>query len=220
MRRSVALLVVPLVMAACASPQTDDIESAPVVVEGWLASVEANEFEAATERTYAPTMAIVIALENDLTTEETAAFLTQGIPASVSTAYWSSFRDGFGAFAGYPISALAVGESEEIFSEGVQYAAVGVTDAADGDGTIFTRDERARQVDLVATLAPGFVDALLRTYEALPTTPEGDVVRAAYEDAVVPAMWAAISSGRYGDDFTRRALALIGSVTTETLPTP
>jgi hypothetical protein len=75
-------------------------------------------------------------------------------------------------------------------------------------------------VDLVATLAPGFVDPLARTYDELPGGADGDVVRAAYEETVVPAMWAAISSGQYDDEFTRRALALIDSVTTETPPVP
>jgi hypothetical protein len=165
-------------------------------------------------------MAIVIAVENDLTTAETAGFLTEGIPASVAAAYWSSFEDGFAAFAGYPLAALAVGSSEEIFSEGVQFAAVSVTDPGDGDGTIFTRAARDRQVDLVATLAPGFVDPLLRAYDELPGGTDGDVVRTAYEETVVPAMWAAISSGQYDDEFTRRALALIDSVTNETPPVP
>jgi hypothetical protein len=222
-RSSRALLVViafALALAACSSSESAVVDAAPVVVEEWLAAVDASDFEAATGRTYAPAMAIVIAVENDLTTAETAGFLTEGIPASVAAAYWSSFEDGFAAFAGYPLAALAVGSSEEIFSEGVQFAAVSVTDPGDGDGTIFTRAARDRQVDLVATLAPGFVDPLLRAYDELPGGTDGDVVRTAYEETVVPAMWAAISSGQYDDEFTRRALALIDSVTNETPPVP
>ena len=207
-----------LMAAACSSPSSDVIEPPPAVVEAWLGSIEGNDFTAATDRTFEPAMAIVIALENDLSTEETAAFLTDGVPSSVSAAYWSSFQAGFDDFAGYPLSDLGVGSSEEIFSEGVQFSAVVVQDPADGDGMIFTRDATARQVDLVATLAPGFVDPLFVTYHELPAGEDGDVVRAAYEETVVPAMWAAISSGQYDDDFTRRALALIDSVTTETLP--
>lgn len=216
------MLVVALavVVAACSSTDSAVIDTAPVVVEEWLVSVDARDFEAATAKTYEPALAIVIALENDLTTAETAAFLTEGIPASVSAAYWTSFQDGFDSFAGYPLSDLDVGGSEAIFTEGVQFAAVAVTDPANGDGTIFTRDDRDRQVDLVATLAPGFVDPLIRTYSELPSGTDGDVVRSAYEEIVVPAMWAAISSGQYDDEFTRRALALIGSVTTVTSPTP
>ena len=207
-------------LTACSTSDSSVIDTAPVVVEDWLVSVDGSEFEAATARTYEPSMAIVIAVENDLTVAETAALLSDGIPASVSAAYWTSFQDGFDAFAGYPLSDLSVGGAEEIFTEGVQFAAVGVTDPGDSDGTIFTRDDRDRQVDLVATLAPGFVDPLIRTYETLPDGADGDVVRTAYEDTVVPAMWAAISSGQYDEDFNRRALALIGSVTTETSPTP
>ena len=196
------------------------IDAPPVVVEQWLASIDASEFEAATDRTYEPALAIVISVENDLTTAETAGFLTGGIPPSVSAAYWSSFQDGFDAFAGYPLSAWGVGASEEIFAEGVQFSAVAVADPANGDGMVFTRGDPTRQVDLVATLAPGFVDPLLVAYLDLPSGDDGDVLRVAYEETVVPAMWAAITSGRYDDDFTRRALALINEVTTETLPAP
>ncbi len=190
------------------------------MVGDWLASVDGSEFETATDKTFQPALAIVIAVENDLSTGQTAAFLTDGIPASVSAAYWSSFQEGFGAFAGYPLSALDVGGSEEIFTEGVRFAAVVVTDPEDGDGIIFTRDDPARQIDLVATLASGFVDPLRRTYDLLPGDEDGDIVRGAYRDTVVPAMWAAISSGQYDDDFTRRALALIDAVAMPSLPSP
>ncbi len=196
------------------------IDSPPVVVGDWLVSVGGSEFETATEKTFQPALAIVIAVENDLSTRQTAAFLTEGIPASVSAAYWSSFQEGFGAFAGYPLSALDVGGSEEIFTEGVRFAAVVVTDPEDGGGIIFTRDDPARQIDLVATLASGFVDPLRRTYDLLPGNEEGDIVRVAYRDTVVPAMWAAISSGQYDDDFTRQALALIDAVAMPSLPSP
>lgn len=216
------MLIVPfaLVVAAGCSSGGSATDSAPIVVGDWLVSVDANEFETATENTFEPALAIVIAVENDLSTGQTAAYLTDGIPTSVSAAYWSSFQDGFGAFAGYPLSALDVGASEEIFTEGVLFSAVVVTDPADGDGIIFTRGDPARQIDLVATLAPGFVDVLRRTYDLLPGDEEGEIVRVAYRDTVVPAMWAAISSGRYDDDFTRRALALIDAVVTPSSPSP
>lgn len=223
MRSSRTLLVaVPIAVAivACSSAESRVIEPAPVVVEDWLASVDGSEFAAATDRTYEPAMAVVIAVENGLTAADTAAFLTEGIPGSVSAAYWSSFQEGFGAFAGYPLAELDVGTADEIFSEGVQFSAVAVTDPEAGRGMVFTRDALGRRVDLVATLAPGFVDPLLRTYEALPAGADGDLVRTAYEETVVPAMWAAISSGQYDDEFTRRALALIDMVTTETAPAP
>lgn len=216
------LLIVALAAAAAAGCSSGGsvIDSPPVVVGDWLVSVDGSEFETATQKTFEPALAIVIAVENDLSTGQTAAFLTDGIPASVSAEYWSSFREGFGAFAGYPLSALEVGGSEEIFAEGVRFAAVVVSDPEDDDGIIFTRDDPARQIDLVATLAPGFVDPLRRTYDVLPGDEDGEVVRVAYRDTVVPAMWAAISSGQYDDDFIRRALALIDAVALPTLPSP
>ncbi len=218
--RSLLIVHIAAVFAAGCSPGGSVIESPPVVVGDWLVSVGSSEFETATEKTFEPALAIVIAVENDLSTGQTATFLTEGIPASVSAAYWSSFQEGFGAFAGYPLSALDVGGSEEIFTEGVRFAAVEVTDPEDGGGIIFTRDDPARQIDLVATLASGFVDPLRRTYDLLPGNEEGDIVRVAYRDTVVPAMWAAISSGQYDDDFTRQALALIDAVAMPSLPSP
>ena len=223
MRWSPMLLVVmvAIVLAAgCSSPSANLVEPPPVVVEEWLGSIDDRDFDGATDRTFGPAMAIVIAVENDLSTAETAEFLANGIPASVTTAYWASFQAGFDSFAGYPLSKLGVGASEAIFTEGVQFSAVQVTDPGDGDGMIFTRDETVRQIDLVATLAPGFVDPLLVAYQSLPNGADGDLVRSAYEETVVPAMWAAISSGQYDDAFTRKALALIEKVTTTTLPSP
>jgi hypothetical protein len=206
--------------AACSSPSDDVIQPAEVVVEEWLASIDGSDFTTATDYTFEPSMALVIAIENHLTPEDTAALLGDGIPASVSASYWSTFRAGFDAFAGFGLTELGVESAEPIFSEGVQFAAVTVDDQASGTGLIFTRDAADRQVDLVATLAPGFVDPMLAAYRELPAGADADAVRTAYEETVVPAMWAAISSGRHGDDFNRRALSLIDAVTTEPLPTP
>lgn len=222
MRRLLPSIAAPVAIlaAACSSPASDVIEPAPVVVEEWLASIDDNDYVSASERTFEPAMAIVIAIENHLDAADTAALLNDGIPAAMSASYWSSFRTGFDAFAGFGLTDLGVGDAEPIFSEGVQFVAVSVDDGGSGDGLIFTRDAAGREVDLVATLAPGFVDQLLIVYEALPAGNDGDVVRSAYQHTVVPAMWAAISSGRHDDEFNRRALALIDSVGADPLPSP
>jgi hypothetical protein len=68
-------------------------------------------------------------------------------------------------------------------------------------------------VDLVATLAEGFVEPLATYLSSLPDDADGDAVRAAYEDVVIPAMWAAIEVGGHGDEFARRAVALIDAST-------
>jgi hypothetical protein len=208
-----------LVIAACASG-SPPVDPPPAVVEDWLVALDGSDFDTATARTFQPAFAMVIAVENGLSTEETSAMLTSGVPASVAASYWSSFRAGFGDFAGFPLSELEVGVAEELHTAGVRFAAVEVSDGGDGDGAIFTRDDPARQVDLVATLAPGFVEALLRVFEALPATADGDVVRSAYEDTVVPAMWAAIASERYDDAFVVRAMGLIDAVAPTTTPSP
>jgi hypothetical protein len=220
MRPLLLASVIAVFTAACSSPSGDVIQPAPAVVEDWLASIDANDYASATTHTFAPSMAIVIALENQLSAADTASLLSDGIPAAVSASYWSSFRTGFDAFAGFGLTELGVGAADPIFTEGVQFAAVSVDDPESGTGLIFTRDATDRQVDLVATLAPGFVDQLLVIYQGLPSGEDGDAVRSAYEDTVVPAMWAAISSGRYDDEFNRRALALIDAVAADPLPSP
>ena len=87
--------------------------------------------------------------------------------------------------------------------------AVSVQEAA--SASAFTRDGDGWEVDLVATLAPGFVEPLLAYLESVPDDDDGATIRDAYTTVVVPAMWAAIEAGGHGDDFARRALVLINA---------
>ncbi len=216
---SVVLVLGVVLLAACdGDPAVVDPPS--TVVEEWLAAVDGADYGSATMLTFAPALALVIAVENDLPTAETAAMLTGGVPESVAAGYWASFGPGFESFAGYPLSDLGAGAAEELHAEGVRFAAVLVRGQGGREGVIFTRDDPNRQVDLLATLAPGFVDALARHYAALPAGEDGDAVRTAYESTVVPAMWAAITSGRYDDAFTTQAMALISAVTPLAEPSP
>jgi len=204
-------LFVALAMAttACGATEEDPESSPPAVVAGWAEAVEAREFDAATAAVFEPSMVIVLAAENNLPAAETAAMLAGSVTPAVAAAYWSSFRDGFDAFAGRPISTLNVGASREFEAGDVRWAVVTVRAQEDASAPVFTRDERGWLVDLVATLAPGFIEPLATYLEALPDNADGDTVRQAYVDVVIPAMWAAIDAGGHDDDFTRRALALI-----------
>ncbi|MCL1693898.1 MAG: hypothetical protein M3096_09455 [Actinomycetia bacterium] len=202
-------LALALVSAACGASEEDPESSPPAVVAGWAEAVEARDFDAATGAVFEPSMVIVLAAENNLPAAETAAMLADGVTPAVAAAYWSSFRDGFDAFAGRPISTLNVGASEELEAGDVRWAVVTVRAQEDASAPVFTRDEGGWFVDLVASLAPGFIEPLAAYLESLPADADGDAVRQAYVDVVIPALWAAIDAGGHDDDFTRRALALI-----------
>ena len=206
MRPILALaLAVVLIAPACGASDESPESSAPAVVAGWAEAVQAQDFEAASDAVFEPTMVLVLAAE-------TAIMLTDGVTPAVAAAYWSSFRDGFGAFAGQPISNLNVGASTEVEAGGADWSVVAVTAQDDATAAVFTQDADGWKVDLVATLANGFVEPLSTYLASLPDDDDGDAIRTAYEDVVVPAMWAAIEVGGHGDDFARRAVALIDAV--------
>jgi len=209
----VLVLGLALAAAACGSADENPESSAPAVVAGWAEAVQARDFEAATDAVFEPSMVLVLAAENDLPASETAAMLTGGVTPAVAAAYWSSFRDGFGAFAGQPISNLNVGASTEVEAGGAEWSVVAVTAQDDATAAVFTKDADGWKVDLVATLADGFVEPLSTYLASLPDDDDGEAIRTAYEDVVVPAMWAAIEVGGHGDDFARRAVALIDAST-------
>ncbi len=203
------ILALVLAASACGASDEDPESSPPAIVAGWAEAVEVRDFDAATAAVFEPSMVLVLAAENDLPAAETASMLADGVAPAVAAAYWSSFRDGFDAFAGRPISTLNVGASEEVEAGDVQWAVVTVRAQEDAAAPVFTRDEGGWLVDLVASLAPGFIEPLDAYLESLPNDSDGDAIRQAYVDVVVPAMWAAIEAGSHGDDFARRALALI-----------
>ena len=205
-------LALVLAATACGASEEDPQSSPPAIVAGWAEAVEGRDFEAATAAVFEPSMVIVLAAENNLPVADTAAMLSDGVTPAVAAAYWSSFRDGFDAFAGRPISTLNVGASEEIKAGDVRWAVVTVRAQEDASAPVFTRDDGSWLVDLVATLASGFIEPLDTYLESLPNDADGDEVRRAYVDVVVPALWAAIEAGGHDDDFARRALALIEAV--------
>lgn len=207
-------LVLALAMAAtaCGAAEENPESSPPAVVAGWAESVESRDFDAATAAVFEPSMVLVLAAENSLPAAETAAMLSGGVTPAVAAAYWSSFRDGFDAFAGRPISTLNVGSSDDVEAGDERWAVVTVRAQEDASAPVFTRDEGGWLVDLVATLAPGFIEPLALYLESLPGDSDGDAVRQAYVDVVVPALWAAIEAGGHDDEFTRRSLALIEAV--------
>ncbi len=202
-------LVLAVVAAGCGSSGDDAEASAPAVVAGWAEAVEVRDFDAATAAVFEPSLVLVMAAENSLPAPDVAAMLDDGVTPAAAAAYWSSFREGFDAFAGRPISTLNVGAANDLEAGGERWAVVTVSVQEEASAPTFTRDVDGWSVDLVATLAPGFVEPLGVYLASLPDDDSGATIRDAYETVVVPAMWAAIDAGGHGDDFARRALGLI-----------
>lgn len=210
MKRMLLVLITSALVTAGCGASGDDPESSPAaVVAGWAEAVEVRDFDAATASVFEPSLVIVLAAENNLPAADTAAMLNDGLTPAAAAAYWSSFRDGFDAFAGRPISTLNVGASSEIEAGGELWAKVPVSVQETASAPAFTREADSWEVDMVATLAPGFVEPLLNYYQSLPDDEDGAAIRDAYSTVVVPAMWVAIEAGGHGDEFARRALVLI-----------
>ena len=205
-----SLLILLAVAAAGCGASGDDPETSPAaVVAGWAEAVEVRDFDAATDAVFEPSLVIVLAAENNLPASDTAGMLNDGITPAAAAAYWSSFRDGFDSFAGRPISNLNVGASSEIEAGGETWARVMVSVQEAASAPVFTRAGDGWEVDLVATLAPGFVEPLLTYLLSVPDDDDGTTIREAYVTVVVPAMWVAIEAGEHDDEFARRALVLI-----------
>jgi hypothetical protein len=183
-------------------------------VVAWFDAVDAADAITASGAVNAESLALILGIENDLDPEALAEYLDNGVPLDVQESYWSSFSAGFTEFSSRPISTLTVGESETFTSEGIEFASVPVRGGAGNESVVITRmtSDGTWQVDLVASLGDGFTQLLTKEYGSLPNDEAGDRVRLSYTVVVVPSLWAAMTDGSFGDDFTRSALALIDEV--------
>lgn len=214
-RLAVVLIACALVAVACSGSDEPSGHSTPErAVVAWFDAIDAGDSQAATDAVHDEGLALILAIENDLDLGTTASYLDNGIPAAVRNAYWASFAEGFSTFASRPISTLTVGESSVFTAEGWEYAAVAVSGGVGADSMVFTRqtDDGSWEVDIVATLADGFASLLVDLYDGLDGSDDAAVVRAAYAETVVPAMWAAMGDGAFGDEFNRIALTLVDIV--------
>lgn len=217
MSRTILLVVVfGLAASACAGSESEPagLETPERAVVAWFGAIDAGDTAAAAGSVHDDTVALILAIENDLDSETTAAYLADGVPIDVHEAYWSSFGEGFAAFASRPISTLTVGEASALTVEGVEYAVVPISSGPSAESVVFTRqyDDGSWGVDVVATLADGFASLLVDRYDELDGSEAAGTIRTAYVETVVPAMWAAMSDGGFGDDFNRIALTLVGVV--------
>lgn len=216
LNKALPLVLIAVAVAACsaAPSEPDGHENPERAVVAWFEAIDNGDAVGASGATHAETLALILGIENGLDVGTVAAYLEDGVPLEVQATYWSSFADGFVEFASKPISTLTVGESERFMSEGLEFASVPVSGGLGSGSMVIARmrGDGLWEVDLVASLGDGFVQLLAGQFDDLPETEDGDRVRLAYADTVVPSLWAAMTDGSFGDDFTRTALAIIDSV--------
>lgn len=216
LRTLVLVLLVAVVASSCSDSDTTDAghESPERAVVSWFEAIDGGDAQAASDAIHPHSLALILGTENSLAPETTSEYLESGVPLDVQDGYWKSFATGFSAFASRPVSTLTVGQATPFTSEGDEFARVPVSGGQAADSVVIARkrSDGSWEVDMVATLADGFANVLLSAFNDLPEGDDGDRIRTAYTDTVVPSLWAAMAEGEFGDDFARSALALIEAV--------
>lgn len=214
-RNTLLIVLFALVAAACSGEQVQPTHDNPErAVVAWFEAIDGGDAAAASESVHDGSLALILSIENDLDEATTAAYLDGGVPLAVQDGYWASFGEGFSDFASRPISSLTVGESFAFTAEGNEFARVPISGGPSAESVVYTRlqDDGSWEVDLIATLGDGFGTLLSDMYQGLSSTEDGAVIRLAFSDVVAPGIWAAITDGAYGDEFSRIGLALVGQI--------
>ena len=215
MRPLMTSVLIALVAVACSStPEPAAHENPERAVVSWFEAIDAGDADTASKSVQGESLALILAIENDLDEATTAEYIEDGVPAGVQAGYWDSFAQGFTEFASRPISSLTVGQSTVFTAEGSEFARVPIAGGPSAESVVYTRmrEDGSWEVDLIATLGDGFGTLLADLYQGLSEGDSGNTIREAYTAVVAPGMWAAITDGVYGDDFNRIALALVNQI--------
>lgn len=216
LRITIGLLACVVAVSACSGSGGDEQSASTPesAVVAWIDAVDSGDAIGASAAIHPESLAIILGIENGISSEDMADYLSQGVPLTVQQSYWESFSDGFTEFAEKPISSLAVGQAEEFVSEGETFASVPVTSGPTSNSVVIVRKrlDGTWEVDMVASLGDGFSKLLLDRYEQLGADESSGRIRLAYAEVVEPSLWAAIADGSFGDAFTRTALTLIDRI--------
>ena len=212
----IGILMLLVLGASCSStPAPDEALSTPEgAVVTWFESIDAGDVEAASEAIHPESLALILAIENDISIEKLADHLSNGVPLNLQSSYWQSFSLGFTDFASKPISTLSVGQAERFVSEGEDFASVPISGGPGSDSVVIARmrADGTWEVDMVASLGDGFSKLLLDRYDELGSGAAATRVRLAYVEVVAPSMWAAMTDGSFGDSFARTALTILDRI--------
>jgi len=205
-----------LMLAACSSSPAALPEHATPegAVVSWFDAVDSGDVETASATIQPESLALIMGIENDISTAELSEYLSRGVPLDLQKSYWKSFSEGFTEFADKTLSSLTVGQADEFVSEGETFASVPVTGGPASGSVIIVRQrlDGSWEVDMVASLGDGFSKLLLDRYERLGAGEDESRIRLAYLEVVEPSLWAAMADGSFGDDFARTALTLLSRI--------
>jgi hypothetical protein len=217
--RKVTLLgvvLIAVVSASCSStPEPDEALSTPEgAVVTWFEAIDSGDAEAASYAIHPESLALILAIENDISTEQLADHLSAGVPLEIQSSYWRSFSLGFTDFAAKPISTLSVGRADRFVSEGEDFASIPISGGPGSDSVVIARmrADGTWEVDMVASLGDGFSKLLLERYDELGSDEAAARVRLAYIEVVAPSMWAAMADGSFGETFATTALTILARI--------
>ncbi len=114
--------------------------------------------------------------------DEVATMLAEGVPPAIRQNFWRSFSESFPGFAGEQVRELVVGKAEPFTLDGRRFAGVQLVFRERlGSGEIISlRDEQGRWwVDLLGTFGLALARPLEAWMQEVPSSAEGDRVRAA-----------------------------------------
>jgi hypothetical protein len=186
-----------LLVAAC-SGSTENVDEAvvsdlsPTDIAGeWLEAVVAGRAAEATQLVEPTGLAVIAAVENNLRSGELVGLLDEGLSADLESEYWLRFAEGFAAFSGAPLSELTVGAEVAVGLDG-QTAVELSSDSSTGH--VFLRlADSGWQVDFAATIGPALVGPLGEYLASALSGDNAEAVAAAYREAVVPGLDAALA---------------------------
>jgi hypothetical protein len=210
------VVLMAVICASCASsPEPDEALSTPEgAVVTWFEAIDSGDVEAASHAIHPESLALILAIENDISTEQLAGHLSSGVPLGMQSSYWRSFSLGFTDFASKPISTLSVGRADRFVSEGENFASVPISGGPGSDSIVIARmrADGTWEVDMVASLGDGFSKLMLERYDELGSDQAAARVRLAYVEVVAPSMWAAMADGSFGDSFATTALTILDRI--------
>lgn len=194
MRLGLIALIVVIVAAGCSDDGGDTTEASQFPtgsVRSWFDALEVDDPTAALELTYDQSMVVIIAVENEMDTEEVSSFLRRGVTDESATRYLGDFAGALRDRYGSSLNDVTVDGYSQI---GETYAAVAVT--GDGPATIMTRRAPGGlwQVDLVGTLGPALVGQIRTLLESAGEDEDGNTIREAFESEILPSLDAAAAS--------------------------
>ena len=200
MRSSVGVLALCLIVFGCGEAEepapstttaTSRAPSGPSdIVAQWIDGVIASDADALGDLVEPEGLIVLAAIENGYSEAEMIGLLDAGVPAELVGEYWASFRSGFAEVAGISLQAISVGENTEFTMGEIEFAVVVVTSGDATTEVITSRRTGVWRLDLVASFGAAFAAQLRRVVVGLSDGPEGERIRRAYREAIVPSLLA------------------------------